>query len=153
MSARSVLPDGVHLVQAPGALDYQAVSALLASVGMRARDPVAMARAVEASTSVVAAYRGDDLVGFGRLISDGVYYGTIWDVAVSRVVQGQGIGRAIVEALLATAREQRLYMLGLFTALHNRSFYQALGFTLLDDIHPMTAVYTPDRGPPTTDEP
>lgn len=140
-----MIPPGVRLVGNPQSLDHEAVSALMAAVGMRARDPAEMARAVAASTAVVAAYRGDELVGFGRLISDGTYYGTIWDVAVSPAEQGHGIGNAIVADLLATAKQLRLYMIGLFTELHNRTFYEDLGFTLLEGIHPMTAIQK-DRG-------
>ena len=129
---------GFRLVSNPTDLDLEGVSRLLEGVGMRARDGEHMASAIRASTQVIAAYLpSGGLVGFGRLISDGVFYGTIWDIAVNPAYQKLGIGSAIVTALLDTSRHLGLYMVGLFTALHNRQFYENLGFVVLDDIHPM----------------
>jgi ribosomal protein S18 acetylase RimI-like enzyme len=75
------------------------------------------------------------------MISDHVYYGTIWDVAVRPDMQGTGIGSRIVALLLRRARRRKLYMIGLFTAAHNRSFYERMGFSFLDDVHAMTCVW------------
>lgn len=135
---RPETPSQVRLVRNPTPLRVAAISDLLASVGMRARDPRKMRRAIQGSLEVIVAYAGREVVGFGRLVSDGVYYGTLWDVAVAPRFQGHGVGRAIVERLLRTARKRKLRMVGLFTALYNRSFYEGLGFTVLEDIHPMT---------------
>jgi ribosomal protein S18 acetylase RimI-like enzyme len=123
----------------PADIDLGALSDLLASRGMRARRAEEMQRALGQSTDVVAAFAGGMLVGFGRMISDGVYYGSIWDVAVKVEHEHRGIGTRLVAELIECARRRGLYMIGLFTASHNRAFYERLGLVYLDDVHAMIA--------------
>jgi GNAT superfamily N-acetyltransferase len=54
------------------------------------------------SCSVVSAWQGDRLVGIGRATSDGVFRAVLWDVVVAEEHQGLGLGRRIVQALLAS---------------------------------------------------
>jgi ribosomal protein S18 acetylase RimI-like enzyme len=136
MPKRRVHP--IRFVLRPRNLDLSQVSSLLESVGMRVRSQRDMRNAIRNSTEVVVAFAGDEVVGFGRLISDDVYYGSLWDIAVSPTFQRRAIGSGIVKRLLAAARKKDLYMIGLFTALDNRRFYEGLQFSLLQDIHPMT---------------
>ena len=135
----SDLPVGIRLAVNPADVDLAAISDLLASVGMRRREKSELARAVAASSDVVVALRGERVVGFGRMISDETYYGSLWDVAVVPELQGRRIGTQIMERLLERARERKLYMVGLFTGTMNRSFYERLGFTFHDDVFAMTA--------------
>jgi len=131
-------PRVFRLVNNPDNLDLKSVSDLLEIVGMRQRNPAEMLKAIQASTQVIAAYLPSGaLVGFGRLISDGVFYGTIWDIAVDPAYQKLGIGSAIMNELLTTSRRMGLYMVGLFTAAHNWHFYEHLGFVVIPDVHPM----------------
>jgi ribosomal protein S18 acetylase RimI-like enzyme len=125
------------LVRKLDAKDLDAVSALLASVGMRKRTRATLRKAIAGSAAVVVARDAGELVGFGRLISDGAYYGSLWDIAVASELQGTGIGRAIVEDLIAAARREGLYMIGLFTASHNFEFYRHTGFAVQSDVHAM----------------
>ena len=39
-------------------------------------------------------------MGFGRAISDGVYQGAIYDVAVLPAYQGKGVGKTILQSIL-----------------------------------------------------
>ena len=77
------------------------------------------------SYRVVTAWDGDRIVGAGRMISDGQCYGWIHDMAVLPDLQGQGIGRGIVEALL-DGNEHLL--VGLTSSFDAVGFYQRLGF-------------------------
>jgi 6,7-dimethyl-8-ribityllumazine synthase len=130
---------GFRVESNPPNVDLVSVSNLLEIVGMRARSVDAMARAIKASTEVLVVYNDiDTLVGFGRLISDGTYYGTLWDIAVHPNFQKLGIGKVITARLLAKSGRLGLAMVGLFTAQHNRQFYSSTGFAMLDDIHAMT---------------
>jgi ribosomal protein S18 acetylase RimI-like enzyme len=54
--------------------------------------PDALCEAISASWYTLSAYDNDDLVGFGRVISDGVLYALICDLIVKPSYQGQGIG-------------------------------------------------------------
>jgi ribosomal protein S18 acetylase RimI-like enzyme len=138
MTKKSTASAAYRFVVNPSDVDLTAVSRLMATVGMRKRDRRTLKRALAASSDVVVAHAGDELIGFGRMISDGVYYGSIWDVAVVRKFQDQGIGSRILELLLSCATKRRLYMVGLFTAAYNRAFYERMGFQFHDDIHAMT---------------
>ncbi len=128
---------GLRFVRNPARYDWMKISELLASVGMRRRATGHLRRAVRASSDVVVVYRGVEVVGFGRMISDETYYGTIWDVAVRKEVQRRGIGARIMRLLLERAKRRKLYMVGLFTASHNRAFYESLGFRFLQEVHAM----------------
>lgn len=83
------------------------------------------------SQVVVSAWQGTALVGFGRATSDGVFRAVLWDVVVAEEQQGQGIGRRIVEALLASqqvAAAERVYLM----TTTGEGFYEKLGFRRVD---------------------
>jgi N-acetylglutamate synthase-like GNAT family acetyltransferase len=82
---------------------------------------------LQRSDAVVSAWCGSRLVGFGRAMSDGKYRAVLWDVVVAEEHRGQGIGRRIVEALLANpvvARAERVYLM----TTKGSGFYERLGF-------------------------
>ncbi|HSE15775.1 MAG TPA: GNAT family N-acetyltransferase [Pyrinomonadaceae bacterium] len=137
----------VYLVSSLKRINISDISKLLESVGMRKRNAIAMRHAIAASSDVAVAYLGNDLIGFGRMISDRTYYGTIWDVAVREDQQGFGIGKQIMTLLLSQAKKRGLYMVGLVTSEYNRAFYEQLGFSFLDDVHAMTLKLKRTRSP------
>ena len=59
-----------------------------------------LAKALEGSWYVVAAYDQDELVGMGRVVSDGVLYAMLYDVIVEPSHQNQGIGSTILDRLI-----------------------------------------------------
>jgi ribosomal protein S18 acetylase RimI-like enzyme len=88
----------------------------------------ALARMLLGSCSVVSAWQGGRLVGIGRATSDGVYRAVLWDVVVAGEQQGQGLGRRIVQALIASpplAAAERVYLM----TTNSSGFYERLGFT------------------------
>ena len=72
------------------------------------------------------AYQNNNLVGFGRVNSDGLWYGAIYDVIVQPDLQGKGIGSLIMKDLLE--QTQHLRWLTLFAAPGKMGFYNQLGF-------------------------
>ena len=54
------------------------------------------------SASVVFVYNDQQLIGFGRAISDGLIQAAIYDVAVLPAYQGLGIGKKIIEKIVAS---------------------------------------------------
>jgi 6,7-dimethyl-8-ribityllumazine synthase len=125
-------------VNSAAEINLATLSGLLASVGMRRRSRARMQAAIATSSDVFAAYSGGDLVGFGRLVSDNAYYGAIWDLVVRPDLQDYGIGSEILSTLLRRARARRLVMVGLFTASHNKTFYERHGFEFHSGIRAMT---------------
>jgi ribosomal protein S18 acetylase RimI-like enzyme len=84
-------------------------------------------RMVNNSAVCVTAWKGRHLLGFGRATSDGVFRGTIWDVVVESTAAGQGIGKALVETLLASpalANCERIYLM----TTNSADFYKKIGF-------------------------
>ena len=84
-------------------------------------------RMLAGSSVVVSLWRGKRLVGFGRASSDGIYRAVLWDVVVAGDLQGRGLGRQVVEALLAAPEIQRAERVYLMTT-NSSGFYQQLGF-------------------------
>ena len=84
-------------------------------------------RMLRGSPVVVSLWRGKRLVGFGRASSDGIYRAVLWDVVVAGDLQGRGLGRQVVEALLSAPKVQRAERVYLMTT-NSAGFYQQLGF-------------------------
>lgn len=83
--------------------------------------------AIAHSNPVVSAWQDDQLVGFARATSDGVYRATIWDVVVHPEYQSKGIGRKLVETVLShphVNRVERVYLMTTF----KEKFYERVGF-------------------------
>lgn len=79
------------------------------------------------SQAVVSAWRGGELVGFGRATSDGVFRAVLWDVVVAKEHQGQGLGRQLVEELLDSPALRGIERVYLMTT-KGAGFYARLGF-------------------------
>ena len=75
----------------------------------------------------VCAWEGDQLVGFGRVLTDFVYRATIWDVIVDKGYQKQGIGTEIIQRILNHPRLKKVELFWLCT--RRPGFYQKLGFS------------------------
>ena len=75
----------------------------------------------------LCAWEGDQLVGFGRVLTDYVYRATIWDVIVDKAYQKQGIGTEIVQRLLHHPRLKKVELFWLCT--RRPGFYEQLGFS------------------------
>lgn len=86
-----------------------------------------MQRAIHNSNPVVSAWEGDQLIGFARATSDGVYRATIWDVVVNPDYQGAGIGRKLVQTILAHPHVNRVERVYLMTT-NQQKFYERIGF-------------------------
>jgi N-acetylglutamate synthase-like GNAT family acetyltransferase len=85
--------------------------------------------ALDRSEPVVSAWDEDTLIGFARATSDGVYRATIWDVVIDCDYQRLGLGRRLIETILAhpcMQRVERIYL----TTTHQQSFYERLGFAV-----------------------
>ncbi|UVT15631.1 MAG: GNAT family N-acetyltransferase [Nitrospira sp.] len=75
----------------------------------------------------LCAWDRDQLIGFGRVLTDFVYRATIWDVIVDKAYQGQGIGTEIVQRILNHPRLKRVELFWLCT--RRPGFYEKLGFS------------------------
>ena len=85
--------------------------------------------AIEHSWFVVSAFHEDRLVGFGRMISDGIVHALILDMIVHPDYQDRGIGRQLLEIVRDYADEHDIRDLQLFAAAGKAGFYQRYGFS------------------------
>ncbi len=86
-----------------------------------------LATALEYSNPVISAWDGDRLIGCARATSDGVYRATIWDVVIHPDYQGAGLGRKLVQTVLAHPLVQRVERVYLMTTVQ-QEFYKKIGF-------------------------
>ena len=95
------------------------------------RNDAELRRMLRGSDVVVSLWRGKRLVGFGRASTDGIYRAVLWDIVVAGDLQGRGLGRKVVEALLSSpslCKVERLYLM----TTNSAGFYQQLGFKSAD---------------------
>ena len=85
-------------------------------------------RMLRGSPVVVSLWRGKRLVGFGRASSDGIHRAVLWDIVVAGDLQGRGLGRQVVEALLDSPRLRQVERVYLMTT-NSAGFYRQLGFS------------------------
>ena len=88
-------------------------------------------RMLSGSTVAVSLWRGKRIVGFGRAHSDGIHRAVLWDVVVAGDLQGKGLGRRVVEALLTTPTIRDVERVYLMTT-NSAGFYQQLGFEVIE---------------------
>ncbi len=98
---------------------------LYREAGLGQKDAVQLRDALARSYRVVTCWNGEELCGIGRLISDGVYYAVIFDVAVHPAYQRQGIGRLMMKELEEAVPGLRVYLTATFG---NEPFYEKLGY-------------------------
>ena len=79
------------------------------------------------SNVIITLWYKNNLVGFGRATTDQVYRAVLWDIVVSKDVQGVGLGKVIVEELLKDKKINSAEKIYLMTT-DRKDFYQQLGF-------------------------
>ena len=86
------------------------------------------------SRVVISLWRGKRMIGFGRATSDGICRAVLWDVVVAGDLQGCGLGRQVVEALLTSSAIRDVERVYLMTT-NSSDFYHQLGFRNVDNQH------------------
>jgi GNAT superfamily N-acetyltransferase len=77
----------------------------------------------------VSAYDEDKLVGFGKIVSDGVVHAMIYEMIVDPDYQGEGIGSCILNMLVEKCLKNNIRDIQLFCAKGKKVFYERHGFT------------------------
>jgi GNAT superfamily N-acetyltransferase len=130
---RRRLPGGIDLDDDRDRVDVDAVFAFLSEEAywVPGRSRATIERLVRESTRVVAAYDGDALVGFCRVVSDGSSVAWLGDVFVVTSHRGRGIGTELVrEAVEHPYVRDLQWYLGTRDA---HDLYRKLGFREPDE--------------------
>ncbi|MFD0044543.1 GNAT family N-acetyltransferase [Pseudarthrobacter scleromae] len=98
-----------------------------------ANDPANLVRALEGSSTLVAAHDGQTLVGLARVISDDASICYIQDILVMPSHHRRGIGRALAERALEQYPHVRQKVLITDDEPKQKAFYEALGYTQTEE--------------------
>ena len=98
------------------------------------RDPAALRNGFVHSLLVLAAYEGDELLGVIRAVGDGFTIVFIQDVLVYPERQRQGVGTALVEAVLDRYGDVRQIELATDDNEKTKAFYRSMGFHTLSEL-------------------
>src|SRR5437773_12298340 len=107
-----MVPVGIELEEGAH-LDAGTYRALRSAVGWPPPPTadVELQHALDLTWNIVARDAEGNVVGIGRLLEDGALYATIWDMIVHPVTQRRGIGRMILERLLARVQSRTIVAL------------------------------------------
>lgn len=111
-------------------IDWKMLTELYGRVGLVAghgkdQKTSLIIKAFRASSKVVTAWNNAKLIGAGRLLTDGLCYGNIYDLGVLPEFQKQGIGRGIMVELMNGNEHLCIHLTSTFG---NERFYSKLGF-------------------------
>jgi GNAT superfamily N-acetyltransferase len=87
-----------------------------------------MKKALNNSWYMVSAYSEDRLVGFGRVVTDGVIHAMIYEMIVLPESQRKGIGKQILKMLVGKCLQNNIRDIQLFCAKGKKEFYIRNGF-------------------------
>jgi GNAT superfamily N-acetyltransferase len=93
-------------------------------------------KALKQSWYYLSAYDQEKLVGFGRIICDGVVHALILDLIVHPDFRSKGIGGKILEQLVEKCHQHRIRDVQLFCAKGYAGFYEKRGFRKRPDDAP-----------------
>ena len=79
------------------------------------------------SDVIVSLWVGDEIVGFGRALTDGIYRGVLWDIVIDQNHQGKGFGTLIVKNLLSSRKIKNTKKVYLMTT-NKKKFYSQFEF-------------------------
>ena len=79
------------------------------------------------SDVIISLWVDNEIVGFGRALTDGIYRGVLWDIVIDQNHQGKGFGKLIVNNLLSSKKIKNTKKLYLMTT-NKKLFYSQLDF-------------------------
>ncbi len=97
------------------------------------RDLEGTLRVLEGSTFTLGFVdEENNLIAFARVVSDGRYKATIYDVLVEKHMHGTGLGKALMDALINDVSLLQVKHVELYCLPEMIPFYQRLGFETIE---------------------
>lgn len=121
-------------------VDWTALGQLYLRERGKVRQADLLRQAFQASYLSVVARLDGQVVGAGRVLSDGIFNAMIMDVVVDGAHQGRGIGRAMMEALMADLNVERI---DLSAVPGKEGFYEKLGYRPNETAYCLRSTQTP----------
>ena len=79
------------------------------------------------SDVIISIWSNNELVGFGRALSDGIYRGVLWDIVIDQDHQGKGYGKMVIKNLLESKKIKYAKKIYLMTT-NKKIFYSQVDF-------------------------
>ena len=79
------------------------------------------------SDVIISVWVGNEIVGFGRALTDGIYRGVLWDIVIDQNHQGKGFGTLIIQKLLSSRKIKNTQKIYLMTT-NKKLFYSQFNF-------------------------
>ena len=79
------------------------------------------------SDVIISLWVENEIVGFGRALTDGIYRGVLWDIVIDQNHQGKGFGTLIIKNLLSSRKIKNTKKLYLMTT-NKKIFYSQFDF-------------------------
>ena len=79
------------------------------------------------SDVIISLWVGNEIVGFGRALTDRIYRGVLWDIVIDQNHQGKGFGKLIVNNLLSSKEIKNTKKIYLMTT-NKKLFYSQMDF-------------------------
>ena len=93
----------------------------------KSRTIIDLKKCLSNSDVIVSLWVGDEIVGFGRALTDGIYRGVLWDIVIDQNHQGKGFGTLIVRNLLSSKKIKNTKKLYIMTT-NKKLFYSQFNF-------------------------
>lgn len=103
---------------------WDKAAAILAE-GLGPRDPEELRTAFENSGAVCFAFDGDQLVGLGRALTDGVFQAAVYDLCLAPQYRKMGLGGMILDQIMRRTKARTTI---LYAVPGGESFYTRHGF-------------------------
>uniref|UniRef100_A0A0D9X3D9 aralkylamine N-acetyltransferase n=1 Tax=Leersia perrieri TaxID=77586 RepID=A0A0D9X3D9_9ORYZ len=133
---------GFAVRRSTAGLDVGALNEVFSRVGFPRRQEDRLRRALEHSEVVwLQEDSSNSVVAFARAAGDGVFNAVVWDVVVEPSCQGLGLGRAVMERLVAGLRAKGVSNIALYAEPRVVGFYRLLGFAMDPDAIRGMALY------------
>jgi ribosomal protein S18 acetylase RimI-like enzyme len=107
-------------------INWLKVSELLSYFGLSDLDAETQQKVFERSYAVVFLFDDEELIGFGRAISDGICQAAIYNIALDERYQGKGLGKKIIDELIEQVKQCNII---LYTHPKTIEFYEKIGFS------------------------
>ena len=92
------------------------------------------------SDVIVSLWSNNEILGFGRALSDGTYRSVLWDIVIDHNHQGKGYGKLIVSSILDSKRIKQSEKIYLMTS-NQKDFYCQIGFKAVSSQHLLIKKY------------
>ncbi|XP_068655544.1 GCN5-related N-acetyltransferase 1, chloroplastic [Aristolochia californica] len=121
---------GFNLHRSATGLDLDHLNSIFVAVGFPRRDPEKIRVALDHTPSLlwIEHTKTQKPVAFARATGDGVFNAIIWDVVVDPSYQGIGLGKVIMERLVAELLQKGITNIALYSEPKVLGFYRPLGF-------------------------